>query len=91
MLFRSPDAFDVTLYTWYAAISQQLGSPTKLSEFDVELIENTTDQLKISLTTGQTDALPDRAYWDIQGTLISDTTKVQTYLKGTIVTTRQPA
>ena len=85
-----PDAFDVTLYTWYSGISQQLGSPTKLTEFTVDFIEGANDQLKISLTSEQTDALPDRAYWDIQGTLISDTTKVQTYLKGTIVTTRQP-
>lgn len=84
-----PDNFDVTLYTWESDISQTVGSPTKLTSFTIDFIEDSTDQLQLSLTTEQTAALPDKAYWDIQGTLISDTTQVQTYLRGGMFTTPQ--
>lgn len=84
-----PDSFDVTLYTWKSDISPQVGYPTKLASFEVEFITGATDQLQISLTSEQTASLPDRAYWDIQGTLISDTSQVKTYLRGGFFTTTQ--
>lgn len=84
-----PDDFDVTLYTWASDIRTQVGSPTKLASFTIEFIEDTTDQLKISLTSEETAALPESAYWDIQGTLISDISKVKTYLRGGFITTTQ--
>ena len=83
------DDFDVTLYTWAADIRTQVGSPTKLATFTIEFIEDTTDQLKISLTSEETAALPESAYWDIQGTLITDVSQVKTYLRGGFITTTQ--
>ena len=44
-----------------------------------------------SLTSDQTLALPDRSYWDIQGTLIDDTTQVKTYMRGALIVTTQAA
>ena len=84
-----PDDFDVTLYTWKSDISQQVGSPTKLVSFTIDFIEDTTDQLQVTLTSEETAALPEKAYWDIQGTLISDTTQVRTYMRGGFFTTTQ--
>ena len=86
-----PDSFDVTLYTWEAKISQQLGSATHLAEFTIDFVDGADDQLQISLTSEQTDALPNKSYWDIQGTLIADTTQVKTYLRGALITTTQAA
>ena len=84
-----PDTFDVTLYTWKSDISRQVGSPNKLVSFTITSVEGTTDQLQISLTSEETAALPEKAYWDIQGTLISDTTQVKTYMRGGFFTTTQ--
>lgn len=84
-----PDDFDVTLYEWKSDIRQQLGSPTKLVSFTIEFITGTTDQLQISLTSEETAALPDKSYWDIQGTLLSDTSQVKTYIRGAVLATEQ--
>ena len=84
-----PDAFDVTEYTWESSISNQIGSAVSIVDFTIENITGTTDQLQISLTSEQTNLLPEKSYWDIQGTLIADTSQVQTYMRGTIITTRQ--
>jgi hypothetical protein len=84
-----PDAFDITEYTWESSISNQIGSAVSIVDFTIEIITGTTDQLQISLTPEQTDLLPEKTYWDIQGTLISDTSQVTTYMRGTIITTRQ--
>jgi hypothetical protein len=84
-----PDAIDVSLYTWSSEISQQVGSQVTLTAFTIEPVVDTTDRLQLSLTSEQTNLLPERCYWDIQGTLIADTSQVRTYLRGTVVTTRQ--
>ena len=86
-----PDTFDTTLYTWQANISQQLGSPNKLMEFTITAVDGATDQLQLTLTSEQTDSLPQKAYWDIQGTLIADTSQVKTYMRGALITTPQVA
>jgi hypothetical protein len=84
-----PDAFDVTEYTWESSISNQIGSAVSIVDFTIENVTGTTDQLQISLTSEQTDLLPEKCFWDIQGTLIADTSQVQTYMRGTVITTRQ--
>ena len=84
-----PDDFDVTLYSWKSDISQQVGSPNKLASFTIDYVEGTTDRLQLTLTTEETAALPEKAYWDIQGTLIADTTQVKTYMRGGFFTTTQ--
>jgi len=84
-----PDEFDVTDYTWESSISNQIGSAVSIVDFTIENITGATDQLQISLTSEQTDLLPEKCFWDIQGTLIADTSQVQTYMRGTVITTRQ--
>ena len=84
-----PDAFDVTDYTWESSISNQIGSAVSIVDFTIENITGATDQLQLSLTSEQTDLLPEKCFWDIQGTLIADTSQVQTYMRGTVITTRQ--
>ena len=84
-----PDAFDITEYTWESSISNQIGSAVSIVDFTIEIITGTTDQLQLSLTSEQTNLLPEKCFWDIQGTLISDTSQVQTYMRGTIINTRQ--
>lgn len=84
-----PDSFDVTDYTWESSISNQIGSAVSIVDFTIENVTGTTDQLQLSLTSEQTNLLPEKCYWDIQGTLIADTSQVQTYMRGAIITTRQ--
>ncbi len=84
-----PDLFDVTEYTWESSISNQIGSAVSIVDFTIENVTGATDQLQISLTSEQTDLLPEKCFWDIQGTLIADTSQVQTYMRGTVITTRQ--
>jgi hypothetical protein len=84
-----PDSFDVTEYTWESSISNQIGSAVSIVDFTIENVTGATDQLQISLTSEQTDLLPEKCFWDIQGTLIADTSQVQTYMRGTVITTRQ--
>ena len=84
-----PDEFDVTDYTWESSISNQIGSAVSIVDFTIENITGATDQLQLSLTSEQTDLLPEKCFWDIQGTLIADTSQVQTYMRGTVITTRQ--
>ena len=84
-----PDAFDVTDYTWESSISNQIGSAVSIVDFTIENVTGATDQLQISLTSAQTDLLPEKCFWDIQGTLIADTSQIQTYMRGTVITTRQ--
>ena len=84
-----PDSFDTTLYTWKSSISQQQGSAVTVTDFTIDAVDGATDQLQISLTSEQTEMLPEKSYWDIQGTLISDTSQIKTYMRGTVITTRQ--
>lgn len=82
-------SFDVTPYNWKAEISQTLGSSVSIGAFTIDLVEDDNTKLKISLTSEETTALPDRAYWDIQATDPSDSTFQKTYIRGTVTTTRQ--
>ena len=84
-----PDSFDTSLYTWKAEIANQLGSAVSIASFTIAAVDGATDQLQISLTSEQTQTLPEKSYWDIQGTLISDTTQKRTYIRGMVITTRQ--
>jgi hypothetical protein len=43
----------------------------------------------LSLTATQTTALPERAFWDIQGTTEDNPDYQQTFMRGTVFTTRQ--
>lgn len=82
-----PDNMDVNDYTWESQISMQPGSSVKLTSFTIDTVVGANDQLQLSLTTEQTEALPEKAYWDIQGTLIADTSQVRTFIRGAVFTT----
>lgn len=79
--------FDVTDYTFESQIRVNYGDPGIAATFTTEKVD--TDKVKISLTPDQTVSLPERAYWDIQGTLDSDPTYQQTYMRGAVFCTRQ--
>jgi len=79
--------FDVTDYTFTSEIRINYGDPGIAATFTTEIID--TDKVKITLTPDQTVSLPERAYWDIQGTLSGDPTYQQTYLRGAVFCTRQ--
>ena len=79
--------FEVTDYTFAAEIRVNFGDPVVAATFTTEKID--TDKVKITLTPDQTNSLPERAYWDIQGTLDNDPTYQQTYLRGAVFCTRQ--
>jgi hypothetical protein len=79
--------FDITDYTFTSQIRVNYGDPSIAATFVTEQVD--TDKLKITLTPDQTISLPERAYWDIQGTLDGDPTYQQTYLRGAVFCTRQ--
>ena len=80
---------DVTGYIWKSSISQVLGSSVSLVSFTIDFVDDDNTKLKISLTADQTALLPEKCYWDIQATLESDPSFQRTYMRGTVVTTRQ--
>ena len=81
--------FDVTGYVWKSSISQVLGSPVSLVSFTIDFVEDDDTKLKVSLTPEQTSTLPEKCFWDIQATLEDDPSFQRTYMRGTVVTTRQ--
>jgi hypothetical protein len=79
--------FDVTDYTFKSQIRVNYGDATIAATFATEQVD--TDKVKISLTPEQTNSLPERGYWDIQGTIDSDPSYQQTYIRGAVFCTRQ--
>lgn len=82
-------AFDVTGYTFRSDIVQVWGSPVPISSFTVDFVSGEPTKLKLSLTSTQTDNLPERCFWDIQATSVNDPTYEKTYMRGAIFVTRQ--
>lgn len=81
--------FDVTQYTWRSDIVTLPGYATALASFTIAPITGYTTKLALSLTSDQTTSLPQRCYWDIQATSITDPTYEQTYMQGMIFVTPQ--
>jgi hypothetical protein len=79
--------FDVSGYTWASDITMVFGSPVSIASFTIT--QSGTDKLVLSLTSTQTDALPERCYWDIQATASGDSSYQKTYMRGAIFVTRQ--
>lgn len=82
-------AFDVTGYTFKSDIVQVWGSPVSIASFTVEFVPGEPTKLKLSLTSTQTEGLPERTFWDIQATSENDPTYEKTYMRGALFTTRQ--
>ena len=79
--------FDVTNYTFTSQIRLNYSDPVVAATFNCEITD--TQKVTISLTTTQTTALPERAFWDIQGTTTDNPGYQQTFMRGTVFTTRQ--
>ena len=79
--------FDVTNYAFTSQIRINYGDPGVAATFDCEITD--TQKVTISLTPTQTGSLPERAYWDIQGTTTDNPGYQQTYMRGAVFTTRQ--
>lgn len=81
--------FDISGYTFKSEIRMQQASPTLLATFTTTPVEGDNTKLTLSLTTVQTEALPERCYWDIQATSDSDPTYQKTYMRGVVYVTRE--
>ena len=79
--------FDVTNYTFTSQIRLNYSDPVVAATFNCEITD--TQKVTISLTSTQTTALPERAFWDIQGTTSDNPGYQQTFIRGTVFTTRQ--
>lgn len=79
--------FDVTSYTFTSQIRVHFGDPSIAATFDCQITD--TQKVTISLTSDQTSQLPERSYWDIQGTTTDNPGYQQTYMRGAVFCTRQ--
>jgi len=79
--------FDVTGYTFTSQIRLNYSDPVIAATFNVDITD--TQKVTLSLTPTQTTALPERAFWDIQGTTSDNPDYQQTFMRGTVFTTRQ--
>ena len=79
--------FDVTNYTFTSQIRLNYSDPVVAATFNCEITD--TQKVTISLTPTQTIALPERAFWDIQGTTTDNPGYQQTYIRGAVFCTRQ--
>ena len=82
-------AFDVTGYTFSSDIVQTFGSPVPICSFTVDFVDGEPTKLKLSLTSTQSNELPERCFWDIQAKSDSDPTYEKTYMRGALFVTRQ--
>lgn len=89
------DSFEVTLdfpftvadYIWNSDITMVFGSGIKIASFTIT--ETDVDKLTLSLSSTETNGLPERCYWDIQATASGDPSYQKTYMRGAIFVTRQ--
>lgn len=81
--------FDISGYTVKAQIRDFKGSGTVLANFLVTPDQNDNTKVTLSLTSQQTDRLPERGVWDVQLTAADDPTFEQTHVKGIVITERQ--
>jgi hypothetical protein len=81
--------YNVTGYTFKSEIRQSPGSAPVLATFTIANVAGQTDKITISLTSAQTARLPEKCYWDIQATSVSDPNYQQTFLRGTVFVTRE--
>lgn len=81
--------FDVTAYTWKSEIHMQFGDGIPLAAFDIEFVDGDNTKLTLTLTSQQTEALPDLCFWDIQASASDDSGYEQTYMRGALFVTRE--
>lgn len=81
--------YNVTGYTFKSEIRRSPGAAQVFATFTITNVPGQNDKINISLTSAQTSLLPDKCYWDIQATSVSDPTYQQTFLRGTVFVTRE--
>jgi hypothetical protein len=79
---------DVSEWEFKAEIASTSTPLLPLLPFTVSDVDGFPDKIQLSLNSSQTNLLPSRSVWDLQGTRISDG-YVQTFLKGTLFVERQ--
>jgi hypothetical protein len=81
--------FDVTGYTWRSEIHMQFGDGIPLASFTIDFVDGDNTSLVMTLTSQQTEALPDLCFWDIQASATGDSGYEQTYMRGALFVTRE--
>lgn len=88
-VFDFPDTTDFTDLVFKAEVRTYPGSPSLYATFNIAIVDAPTKKLRLSLTKKQTEAIPTRAFWDIQATSLSDDTFQRTYVHGQVFCERQ--
>lgn len=81
--------FDITGYTFKAQVRTYPNSPSLYATFDITYLDRPNGRIKLSLTSSDTQYLPQRAFWDLQMTADSDPTFQQTRIKGQVFVASQ--
>lgn len=82
-------SFDITGLEFKAQARTYPNSPSLYATFDIEIIDEPTGKIRLSLTNSQTEYLPSRLFWDLQATSPTDDTYEQTFLRGQIFVTQE--
>jgi hypothetical protein len=72
-----------------AQIRTYPNAPALYAEFEVEILNNPSGQIRLKLTKSQTAYLPVRSFWDLQATKPSDPDFQKTYVRGQVFVTQQ--
>jgi len=83
-LFDFPDDTNFSDLVFKAQIRTYPNSPSIWAEFTITVEDAPTKKLRLSLTNSKTKYIPRRAFWDLQGTSISDPDFRQTYIRGQV-------
>lgn len=81
--------FDLSTYVAKAQVRLYPESQVKVAEIACTVVDAAQGKLRVSLTSDQTKKMPVRAYWDLQLSLASDPSVVETYLRGQVFVARQ--
>jgi len=78
--------FDLTGYLLKSQIRDFVGSPAVLQNFTITPVPDTNNKITLSLTSSQTETLPQISYWDIRLQSTTDAQYEKTYMKGKVFT-----
>jgi hypothetical protein len=81
---ENDDPIDMSAATWRAQLRRNFTSASVLASFTIDDSDAATGVVRFHLTKTQTADLPGAAVWDAE-----DTTLGVTYLRGTVVATRE--
>jgi hypothetical protein len=82
-------SFDTTGLVFKAQARTYPNSPSLYAEFTVEVLDDATGRIRLSLTNAKTQYLPPRLFWDLQATSDTDPDYEQTFLRGQIFVTQE--